>query len=306
MDSPLRPGQLIDRTYRIVRPLGKGGFGFVYLALHEPLDRPTALKVPHAHLMSDPDIRARFIREGRLMSRLQHEYIVAVHDLRPGPEPDPFAPNVVPRPGEAYLSMDFVDGVGIASHMAKNGANLHGTDVLRWLRQMAEALNYAHNQGVVHRDLTPDNVMIDTISGNVRMIDFGLARNHTANAEFRTALNMVIGTPGYSAPEQFRGEKETPQSDVYSFASITYQLLTGSLAWEGTDNLLILSQVKNPPTPASAKNPQVPQAANGTFTRGLAVDATQRQASAQEFMAQLESAIPSSFWDRAWPQDLAR
>jgi serine/threonine protein kinase len=201
--------------FEIEALVGQGGMGAVWRARHKGLERVVALKVLHADVARDPGFSERFSREARTLAALSHEGIVAVHDVgQAGPH--------------FYLVMEFVDGVDLRALV--RGRELAPREALGIVIQICEALQYAHDQGIVHRDIKPENILIDT-RGRVKVLDFGLAKLLGAAAPANlTRSHQVMGTPHYMAPEQWeRPLAVDHRADIFSLGVVFYELLTGEL-----------------------------------------------------------------------------
>jgi serine/threonine protein kinase len=199
--------------YEILEPIGKGGMGAVYKARHPSLDRVVALKILPA---SDPQLAERFQREAIALARLNHPHIVAVHDIgRSGPW--------------LYMAMEFVDGVNLRQVM--RSGSMTPAQALAIVPQMCDALQFAHDEGIVHRDIKPENILLDK-KGRVKIADFGLAKLlGTATTDHAlTGTYQVMGTLRYMAPEQMLGTRDVDhRADIYSLGVVFYELLTGEL-----------------------------------------------------------------------------
>ncbi len=203
---------------RIVREIGRGGMGIVYEALQEGLDRPVAVKALDTKLARSKEIVERFRREGRAYARLRHEAIVAIHDL-------------VERDDGLFLVTEFVDGTDLARLVARGGA-LPADCVAIAGARVAEALDYVHFNGLLHRDVKPANVMVSR-DGEVKLMDFGIAKGEDDAS--LTRAGMLVGSPSYMAPEVLAGEEAGPPADVWALGVSMYELLTGEKPFRGKD-----------------------------------------------------------------------
>lgn len=226
---PLTNGQSFA-GYKIIRLLGSGGMGEVYLAQHPRLPRRDALKLLPQDWSTNPEYRARFKREADLASTLWHPHIVGVHDRG---EHD----------GQLWISMDYVDGLDAARLLAdRYPAGMPVEQVARIVTGVASALDYAHNQGLLHRDVKPSNIMLTHLDddGEQRILlsDFGIARDVNEISGL-TVTNMAVGTVAYSAPEQLLGEGIDGQADQYALAATAYHLLTGSHLFPHSNSIVV-------------------------------------------------------------------
>lgn len=262
---------LINGVYQLETELGRGGMGAVYLAQHVLLRRQVALKVPLPTHRQDETIRARFEREARMMSRLHHENIVSVYDLRWDEH-------------DCFIAMEYVDGQTLFDHLRQCPLHTPLRDVMGLMHQVARALDYAHSENVVHRDLKPTNVLVEIGSNRVKILDFGLARpTEKSQNEFRTAVGIVVGTPGYMAPEALTGKEPSAASDIYSFGVLLYQTLCGELPWVGREQQLIMSQLLKAPIALHEKNALLPEALTPLFADCLSIEPSKRPPSAVSF-----------------------
>jgi serine/threonine protein kinase, bacterial len=239
---PLTNGQTFA-GYTIIRLLGSGGMGDVYLAQHPRLPRRDALKLLPHDWSADAEYRARFNREADLASTLWHPHIVGVHDR--GEEE-----------GQLWISMDFVDGLDAARLLAdRYPVGMPVEEVARIVTAVASALDYAHKQGLLHRDVKPANIMMTHIGDEdeqrILLTDFGIARN-VNDISGLTKTNMTVGTVAYCAPEQLLGEDIDGRADQYSLAANAFHLLTGSQLFPNSNPAVVISRHLNVPPPAVA------------------------------------------------------
>lgn len=279
---PLAEGRIFA-GYTIVRSLGSGGMGEVYLARHPRLPRRDALKLLRSDLSADLDYRARFEREADLASTLWHPHIVGVHDRGQ-------------IDNQLWISMDYVDGWNAAEFMgARYPGGMPVGTVLDIVTAVAGALDYAHKQGLLHRDVKPSNIMVahtDNDGDNrILLADFGIARN-VDDISGLTSTNMAIGTVAYSAPEQLMGEDIDGRADQYALAATAYHMLTGEPLFPNSNPAVVISRHLNADPPrvadrrpelasldaalavALAKNPAERYGRCGDFARALAASAT--------------------------------
>jgi serine/threonine protein kinase, bacterial len=280
---PLRGGEIFA-GFRIVRLLGSGGMGEVYLASHPRLPRRDALKVLPADVSADPEYRARFNREADLASALYHPHIVGVHDRGE-------------YEGQLWISMDFVDGVDGARLLAdRYPAGMPTDQVVRIVTAVASALDHAHKHGLLHRDVKPANIMLthlddDDDEQRILLADFGIARN-VDDISGLTTTNMTVGTVAYSAPEQLMGEDIDGRADQYALAATAYHLLTGSQLFQHSNAAVVISRHLNSPPPALADTRPDLAALDPVLAAALATDPDDRFARCGDFARAL--AEPSS------------
>ena len=230
----LTAGTTFARRYQIIEDLGKGGMGRVYKVLDTEVQEKMALKLLHPDIAADEKTIERFRNELKLARAISHRNVCRMFDL--GREE-----------GTYYITMEYVSGEDLKSLIHRIGALPVGKAVSIG-KQVCEGLSEAHRLGVVHRDLKPQNVMIDS-EGNARIMDFGIARSLTARGI--TGAGVMIGTPEYMSPEQVDGKEADPRSDIYSLGIILFEMLTGHVPFEGDTPLSIAVKQKSerPPTP---------------------------------------------------------
>jgi WD40 repeat protein/tRNA A-37 threonylcarbamoyl transferase component Bud32 len=229
--------------FQIVRELGAGAFGTVYQAYDPQLDREVALKVPRPGTLDSPHRVERFLREAQSAARLRHPHIVPVYDAG--------------RDGEHYyIASAFIGGQTLAHAVEKGPLDFRRAAAIG--RDLAEALGYAHRQGIVHRDVKPANVMLDE-QGEAHLMDFGLAARQDS-AEKLTHDGAILGTPAYMAPEQARGQQgeAKPAADQYSLGVVLYELLTGKTPFEGPPQIVLFNAIHTEPPAPRSLNPWVP------------------------------------------------
>jgi serine/threonine-protein kinase len=246
--TPTRGERTMLGRYRIDRELGRGAMGMVYLGHDPQLGRQVAIKtMALAREFEGVELveaRARFFREAEMAGRLQHRDIVTIYDAGEDQE-------------LAYIAMEFVKGRDLLQHTLP-GRLLPVPAVLQTVARVAQALAYAHSQGLVHRDIKPANVMIDPASDIVKVTDFGIARITDAS---RTRTGMVLGTPSFMSPEQMAGRRVDGRSDLYSLGVMLFQLLTGALPHASESMATLMYQIANQPAPdVRSLRPGLPEA----------------------------------------------
>ena len=272
-------GTLFAGRYRIEALLGSGGVGEVFLGWHEVLQRHIALKLIHASLQVDPKVLARFRREARAASTIAHPGIPHIHDF--GHSED----------GRPYLVMDHVEGPTLARVLDREGA-LPVSRAVVLLGQIASALAAAHDAGVVHRDLTADNVMLTTGEGGdqIKILDFGLAKVLSSDTAELTTEGSFHGTPEYLPPELIDGREVDHRADIYSLGVLAYEMLTGEVPFPGTLFQVLNAHLKKDPLAPSGRAPRedIPGALDRLVLRCLAKDPAQRYQTAIEVLEDLE------------------
>src|SRR5271155_4700189 len=232
--AALTPGTLLGTRYEIVQILGQGGMGAVYKATDLEIERVVALKVIRPDLASQPDILQRFKQELILARQITHRNVIRIFDLSEAN-------------GIKFITMEFIDGQDLKSLVTEKG-RMSVDEAVRIVEQVCLALEAAHNEGVVHRDLKPQNIMIDK-QGRASVMDFGIARSTEAGG--MTMTGMVIGTPEYMSPEQVMGEHVDVRSDLFTLGVIMYELFTGSMPYKAdTVQAAMFKRTRERPKPA--------------------------------------------------------
>ena len=263
--------------YRIIRELGGGGMGTVYLALDSQLDREVALKVPHFNTKADSEFLERFDREAKTAAKLSHANICQVYDVG---EID----------GRRYLTMEFINGRPLSKMVGLK--SMTDTIAIQLIRQVALAVGVAHKQGIIHRDLKPANIML-TLDGKPKVTDFGLARRLGTSDQRLTQSGMIIGTPAYMPLEQLQGELDQvgPHSDVYSLGVILYELLTGHLPFDVPSDAPVMSLfakiLTSPPDSPTKYRPELDPRLETIVLKAIAKQHADRYQTMTEFAAAL-------------------
>lgn len=277
---PLDPliGTVLSGAYRIERVLGEGAMGKLYEASHLRLDRRFAVKVLHIPLAKRDDMRARFDREARVMSRIKSDHVVDVIDVAVAPD------------GRACIVTELLDGSDLERHLASHGDKLPVAEAVYLMRQCLRGLSAAHALGVVHRDLKPSNLFLARDAGErvtLKVLDFGVAKNG-GDAEL-TAAGMVMGTPAYMAPEQARGARfADARSDLYAVGAVLYRLLTGRAPYDEADvNATLIRLMHEAPERPTAHDRTIPPALEAMVEQAMARDPAARFQSAAAFDAAL-------------------
>lgn len=273
----------IGHQYDLEDEIGRGGMSVVYRARDLRLNRPVAIKVLPPELAYDPAVRTRFTREAQTSAQLSHAHIVPIYD-------------VGERDGIAYFVMAIVTGGNLATLLAREPRQPID-EVRRLLREIADALGYAHQHGVVHRDIKPDNILLDRESGRAMVTDFGIARAMEAGARL-TVTGIAVGTPTYMSPEQAVGEREIDgRSDIYSLGVLAYQMLTGRVPFTGSNSMaLLLKHVTERPQPIVELRPETPRALRDAVERALMKEREDRwptAAALSEALVSDEAPVPS-------------
>ncbi len=271
----LQEGELFA-GYTIVRRLGAGGMGEVYLAQHPRLPRRDALKILPAEFTSNAEFRQRFNREADLAGSLYNEHIVGIHDRGE-------------YQGQLWLSMDYVEGTDAARLLRERyPSGMPLPEVVEIVTAVAEALDYAHSRGLLHRDVKPANILLGDTTPRRRILlaDFGIARE-LGEISGLTATNMMLGTTAYCAPEQLQGSDLDGRADQYALGCTAYHLLTGSAPFQHSNPAVIITQhLSSPPPLLSERRPELGYL-DPSIARALAKDRSARFASCSDFAAAL-------------------
>jgi serine/threonine-protein kinase len=271
--TPLQitPGTLIDERYRVVSRVGSGGMAEVYCADDVQLGRRVAVKLLHERFALDEEFVERFRREASSAASLSHANIVSVYDRGEWG-------------GTYYIAMEYLDGRSLDS-IVREEAPLPADHAIELTEQVLRAARFAHRRGVVHRDLKPHNVIVDE-EGRVKVTDFGIAQ---AGASEITQTGSIMGTARYLSPEQAQGLPVSPRSDLYSIGVMLYELLTGTVPFEGESVVAIaLRHLSEPPRPPSSLVPSISPSLDAIVLRALAKSPEERFADADEFLAALD------------------
>ena len=269
----------LDGRYRIERELGRGGMGTVYLARDLRLDRPVALKVLPPEFAANAALRDRFLRETRTAASFSHPNIVPVHAVE---EHD----------GVLAFAMGFVEGESVAERVKRQGL-MDPRSVARMLTDVAYALAYAHGRGVVHRDIKPDNIMIERATGRALLMDFGISRSISTTVQTAglTRVGEVVGTPEYMSPEQASGDNVDGRSDLYSLGLVALFALTGrpAITGENTQQIIVRQLTEKLP-PAKSLRADLPDALAEAIDRCVMKEPASRFESAESLVEQLDRA----------------
>ncbi len=267
----LEPGMLLGERYEILKSLGEGGMGAVYKARDHELDRMVALKVIRPELAGHPDILRRFKQELILARQVTHKNVVRIFDLGTAD-------------GRKFITMDFIEGRDLKSILNQRG-KLPAAEAVPIMEQICRGLEAAHVEGVVHRDLKPQNIMLDE-AGRVWLMDFGLARSMELSGLTRTGV--LMGTPDYMSPEQARAEKVDARSDLFSLGIIFFEMLTGRLPFQA-DTLMakLLQRVQQRAVAVTEIDPSIPAGVSAVVSKCLEPDVTKRYQTIREILEDL-------------------
>src|SRR5256885_3781826 len=245
-----RLSQALGSSYTLEGEIGRGGMGVVFNARDERLKRKVPAKVLPPELAFREEIRLRFVREAETAARLSHPHIVPIHSV--GESPD----------GLVYFVMAFVDGESLGAKLKRRG-QLPPEEARRIMQETADALGAAHAFGIIHRDVKPDNILLEGSRGRVVVTDFGIAKalSSTTGGATLTATGVAIGTPHYMSPEQAAGDRgDDGPTDIYSFGVVAYQMLAGELPFPApTPPGILMKQMPEGAPPATDQRPDTPE-----------------------------------------------
>ncbi|HEX2059466.1 MAG TPA: serine/threonine-protein kinase [Thermoanaerobaculia bacterium] len=266
-------------AFRLLRLIGKGGMGEVWLAEDTRLLRTVAVKILPPEVASDAEARARLIREAQMAAQLNHPSIATVHAIEE-------------QNGALFIAMEYIEGQPFGA--AIRSRELSDYDIVRIARDVADALAEAHARGIIHRDIKPDNVMVS--GKRVKVLDFGIAKqigSEVRAGDFRTEAGMVVGTIEYMSPEQALGRPLDARTDLFSLGVVLYQALSGALPFSGsTATELLLRVCRDAPQPLASVRPDLPNELAAVISRCLEKDRDRRFASAGELAEALERVLP--------------
>lgn len=282
-DAELRAhvDQALSAAYEVDQEIGRGGMGIVYRARDKRLKRVVAIKLLPPELSFRRDIRTRFLREAETAAQLSHPNIVPIYSVDE-------VGNLV------FFVMACIDGDNLATKLQKRGP-LPIDEVRRWLLEVADALAYAHARGVIHRDIKPDNILLDSIDGRALVTDFGIARAASDSGDMSrlTATGVAIGTPAYMSPEQASGDRDLDaRSDLYSLGVVAYQMLAGEPPFTGTNTpALLVKHLAEVPVPVGLRRPDTPYELADIVMRLLEKSPEHRFQSAGEMVTALKTGV---------------
>src|SRR5579863_5109893 len=276
----IAPGSDFGPRYRIEALLGQGGMGRVYKAYDKDLDRTVAIKVVREGAIGQSDALKRFKQELVLASKISHKNILRIHDMG----------DVA---GLRFISMAYVEGQDL-QHIIRDNPKMPMDRVLKFTQQIAEALAAAHAEGVVHRDLKPQNLLVDK-NDQIFVCDFGLAKSFEEGAIGMTRTGAFLGTPRYMSPEQVEGKPADNRADLYSYGLILYEMVTGDVPFTGESTLKVMYQrIQEKPKSPKLVNPELPNWLVRIIMRCLERDAAARYQNAYEILADLQGSLSAA------------
>src|SRR6476620_9808341 len=272
-------GTLLNGRYRLDAQIGHGGMSTVYRAFDTVLERQVAIKLMHREIASDSDQLERFRREARAVAQLNHPHVVGVIDAGEDGDPDHPTP---------YIVFEYVEGEKLKDRIKRHG-RLQIGEAVAYAIEIARALGAAHERAIVHRDVKPQNVLIDE-EGSAKVTDFGIAR--TLDQEGLTADGRVLGTTDYVSPEQALGHAVTGQSDLYSLGIVLFEMLTGDVPFKGENQVAVaMKHVREELPDVQIRRPEVSAALAAVLDRATAKDLGRRYPDARSLIADLEEVL---------------
>ena len=267
-------GKMLDDRYEILEVIGEGGMAIVYRALDHRLNRDVAVKIMRDEMAADEEFRRRFCTESHAVAMLSHPNIVAVYDVSHNDNVE-------------YIVMELVDGITLKQYMERKGV-VAWKEVVHFTKQISKALAHAHERGIIHRDIKPQNIML-LRDGTIKVGDFGIA---ALENEVYENNGEAIGSIHYIAPEQARGECPDARSDIYSLGVMMYEMLTGVLPFTGnTLGEIAVQHMNAKPVPPHEKNPEIPLELERITLKAMNAELSARYQSANELLADLEAFI---------------
>ena len=271
MENDKYIGRLLDGRYEILEAIGFGGMAVVYKARCHRLNRLVAIKILKDELSKDEEFRNRFHAESQAVAKLNHPNIMSVHDVSTHEDTD-------------YIVMELIDGITLKQYMEKKGT-LNWKETLHFAMQIAKALEHAHSQGIVHRDIKPHNVMV-LKNGSAKVTDFGIAR---LMSQSNTLTKEALGSVHYISPEQAKGGRVDNRSDLYSLGVVMYEMMTGRAPYDGDSPVAVAIQhINGGATMPSVLNPNIPGGLEQIIMKCMATDPSQRYNSATALLYDLE------------------
>jgi serine/threonine protein kinase len=274
MSRDIQLGEVLDGRFHVTDMVARSPTTTIYKATDLKTGQTVALKVPFLHAESDPSFFARFEREEAIARTIDHPYVLKIVPVQDKSRP--------------YIPMEYLEGQTLAQ-LLHNVHPLPVRDALTIAGRICQALEYLHEHGIVHRDLKPDNVMLCN-DGSIRIMDFGIAKAAGLRRMTFTHLSSTMGTPDYMAPEQVRGKRGDPRTDVYSLGAILYEMVTGSTPFEGDNPYVVMNaRVVGAPVAPRQRNDQVPAAVEEIILHAMERDPANRYPTAAAMRAELEA-----------------
>jgi serine/threonine protein kinase len=276
----------LEGRYQVLKELGRGGMGIVFQAYDKHLQEQVAIKILSPMLSNDPDALERLKREVSAARRITHPNVIRIHDI-------------AEANGLQYVSMEYFGGTNLKEYIKQSGG-LSVMEAFNIASQICDGLQAAHSQGVIHRDLKSQNIILNSAT-QVKIIDFGLA--HTQQMQGLTATGLIMGTPEYMAPEQVAGKKVDERADIYSLGIILYELFTGRVPFTGPSAISVgFQQIKDSPEAPSSVNPQISRSLEQVILKALEKEPMKRYADVSELKNALETAVNQPVRSGAYQQ----